>query len=97
MNATLTQGKVTQVIGPVVDVTFESDLPDIFEALEIDGDKVLTLEVQQHLGSGVVRAVAMGPTEGLARHTKVRRTKAPIKVPVGRAVLGRMLNVLGEA
>src|SRR6185295_6688607 len=97
MNATLTQGKVTQVIGPVVDVTFESDLPDIFEALEIDGDKVLTLEVQQHLGSGVVRAVAMGPTEGLARHTNVRRTGSPIKVPVGRAVLGRMLNVLGEA
>lgn len=91
------EGKVTQVIGPVVDVSFEGELPDIFEALELELEgKKLTLEVQQHLGSNVVRAVAMGPTEGLARQTSVSRTGVSIEVPVGREALGRMFNVLGE-
>jgi F0F1-type ATP synthase beta subunit len=91
-------GRVSQVIGPVVDIAFdENDLPAIYEALRIEFDKqVLILEVQQHLGSNQVRGVAMGPTDGLQRGTPVVRTGAPISVPVGREVLGRMVNVLGE-
>lgn len=90
-------GQVTQIIGPVVDCTFEGELPEIYEALHVEFDnQLLTLEVQQHMGSGQVRAVAMGPTDGLQRHTPVKRTGGPISVPVGREVLGRMVNVLGE-
>jgi F-type H+-transporting ATPase subunit beta len=92
-------GKVTQVIGPVVDVEFDSErLPDIFDALEIDraGQGPLVLEVQQNLGNGVVRTISMDATEGLQRGTAVRDTGAPISVPVGRKTLGRMFNVIGE-
>ncbi len=94
-------GKVLAVIGPVVDVKFEEGhLPEIYEALELTnaatGDK-LVCEVAQHLGDGVVRAIAMGPSEGLRRGVDVTATGAPISVPVGEPVLGRILNVLGEA
>jgi F-type H+/Na+-transporting ATPase subunit beta len=94
-----TTGKVVQVIGPVVDVEFDSErLPDIFSALEIDraGDKRLVLEVQQNVGNGVVRCISMDATEGLQRGTEVRDTGAPISVPVGRKTLGRMFNVIGD-
>jgi F-type H+/Na+-transporting ATPase subunit beta len=89
-----TNGKITQIIGPVVDVEFSlSSLPEIFSALTVNE---LTLEVQQHLGDGVVRTVALGSTDGLKRAMEVIDTKAPISVPVGEKVLGRMFNVTGE-
>ncbi|MBI1888538.1 MAG: F0F1 ATP synthase subunit beta [Candidatus Spechtbacteria bacterium] len=90
--------KVTQIIGPVVDVEFDSKLPAINEALEIkksDGSR-LVLEVAQHLGSSKVRAVAMGSTDGLMRGTEVQITEKPIQMPVGEEVLGRMFNVVGD-
>ncbi|MBP6062545.1 MAG: F0F1 ATP synthase subunit beta [Fusobacteriaceae bacterium] len=91
------KGILTQVIGPVVDVTFKDKLPAIYNALKINvGGKDLVLEVQQHLGNDVVRAVAMDATEGLRRGLEVVDTGAPITVPVGKAVLGRILNVLGQ-
>jgi F-type H+-transporting ATPase subunit beta len=92
------KGKITQVIGPVVDARFEEKLPAIFNALEIpveDGRK-LVVEVQQHLGNNTVRAVAMDSTDGLQRGMEVIDTGDSITVPVGKAVLGRILNVLGE-
>ena len=91
----MNKGKVLQIIGPVVDVQFEGkNLPAIYNALVITGK--LVLEVQQHLGEGTVRAVAMGSTDGLKRGTLVEDTGAPISVPVGEEVLGRLFNVLGE-
>lgn len=95
----MNKGKISQVIGPVVDVQFEENLPAIYNALEIvlaDGKK-LVLETQQHLGGGKVRAVAMGSTDGLKRAMEVTDTGAPISVPVGAQTLGRMFNLLGEA
>lgn len=101
-------GKISQVIGPVVDVQFEENLPSIYNALEIvlnDGaasagatasQRKLVLETQQHLGGGKVRAVAMGSTDGLKRAMEVTDTGAPISVPVGAQALGRMFNLLGE-
>ncbi|MBI4975251.1 F0F1 ATP synthase subunit beta [Candidatus Peregrinibacteria bacterium] len=91
-------GKVTKIIGAVVDCSFEDgNLPRIYDALEVSiGDQVLVLETQQHLGGNEVRTVAMGTTDGLRRHEEVRNTGAPISVPVGRETLGRMFNVLGE-
>jgi F-type H+-transporting ATPase subunit beta len=94
----LNTGKVVQVIGPVVDVKFERELPQIYNALEVsraDG-KVLVLEAAQHVGSDIVRCVAMASTDGLVRGTEVRDTGGPIAVPVGPATLGRLLNVLGQ-
>jgi len=92
-------GKIIQVIGPVVDVEFsgESILPKILDALEVQviGEKLI-VEVHQHLGGNRVRAVAMGTTDGVARGMEVISTGAPISVPVGKAVLGRMFNVLGN-
>ena len=92
------QGTIIQIIGPVVDVEFQSgNIPDIYNALELEHQKQkLVLEVQQHLGDNVVRAVALGPTDGLKRNTKVTNTHKPISVPVGVETLGRILNVLGE-
>ena len=96
-------GKIVEVIGPVVDVEFaEGHLPALYNALTVDytlGDKParLTLEVQQHLGEGWVRAVAMSLAEGLKRGNEVHDTGAAISVPVGEGVLGRIFNVLGEA
>jgi F-type H+/Na+-transporting ATPase subunit beta len=92
-------GSIIQVIGAVVDVEFEGYLPEIYEALHIthqDGS-VLTLEVATQLGGGRVRAISMGPTDGLVRGTGVVATGAPISVPVGEATLGRIFNVIGEA
>ncbi|MCE0521626.1 MAG: F0F1 ATP synthase subunit beta [Methylacidiphilales bacterium] len=95
-------GKIVQVIGPVVDVEFaDGHLPDLFNALTVDytvGGKPaqLTLEVQQHLGEGWVRAVAMSLAEGLKRGNEVHDTGAAISVPVGEGVLGRIFNVLGN-
>ncbi len=90
-------GKITQVIGAVVDVQFEGALPAILNALETDNNgKRLVLEVAQHLGESTVRAIAMDATEGLVRGEPVRDTGAPISVPVGDATLGRILNVIGE-
>ena len=91
------KGKSTQVIGAVVDVQVDGDLPQILNALTTDnGGKTLVLEVAQHLGEGTVRAIAMDATEGLVRGQEVTDTAGPITVPVGRATLGRILNVVGE-
>ena len=90
-------GRVTQIIGAVVDVQFTGDLPAILNALITDNNgKKLVLEVAQHLGESTVRAIAMVATEGLVRGAPVSDTGAPIQVPVGDATLGRILNVIGE-
>lgn len=90
-------GKITQVIGAVVDVQFEDDLPEILNALNTENNgKKLVLEVAQHLGENTVRTIAMDATEGLVRGEKVTDTGAPIQVPVGKATLGRILNVTGD-
>ena len=91
------KGIVKQIIGPVVDVAFAEQLPEINHALEVkNGDEVLVLEVQKHLGDKMVRAVAMGTTDGLSRGVDVISTGEPITVPVGEETLGRMFNVLGK-
>ncbi|MCM2562664.1 F0F1 ATP synthase subunit beta [Lutimaribacter sp. EGI FJ00015] len=91
------KGKITQVIGAVVDVQFSDHLPEILNALETDNNgKRLVLEVAQHLGEGTVRTIAMDATEGLVRGQEVTDTDAPITVPVGTATLGRILNVTGD-
>lgn len=91
-----TAGKVTEVIGAVVDIEFPRDeVPNINDAIRIE-ENSLTLEVQQQIGDGVVRTIAMGSTEGLKRHTTAVNTGKPIEVPVGKATLGRIMNVLGE-
>ncbi len=97
----LNTGRIIQVIGPVVDVEFEGEanVPQIYNALEItreDGSK-LVFEVASHLGNGRVKCVAMGPSDGLKRGDTVVDTGAPISVPVGKGILGRMFNLLGEA
>ena len=90
-------GKVIQVIGPVVDIRFpEGDLPKLHNAIVIDGEKPLTVEVAQHMGDDVVRCIAMGSTDGLVRNADAKDTGDAIKVPVGDEILGRMFNVLGE-
>ena len=90
-------GKVTQIIGAVVDVQFEDHLPEILNALDTDNNgKKLVLEVAQHLGENTVRTIAMDATEGLVRGAVVTDTGAPISVPVGNGTLGRILNVVGE-
>src|SRR6056297_4164429 len=90
-------GKVTQVIGAVVDVQFDGELPPILNALETDNNgKRLVLEVAQHLGESTVRTIAMDATEGLVRGQVVTDTDGPISVPVGDVTLGRILNVIGE-
>ncbi len=91
------KGKVTQVIGAVVDVQFDDHLPEILNALECDNNgNRLVLEVAQHLGENTVRTIAMDATEGLVRGQEVTDTDGPISVPVGNATLGRILNVIGE-
>jgi len=91
-------GKITQIIGAVVDVNFENDLPEIYTALEVNnsGNKLI-LEVAQHLGENDVRTIAMDATEGLKRGDEVTNTGAPISVPVGPETLGRIINVVGES
>ena len=91
------KGKITQVIGAVVDVQFEDNLPEILNALETENNgNRLILEVAQHLGENTVRTVAMDASEGLVRGQEVRDTGNPIEVPVGDATLGRIINVVGE-
>ncbi len=92
------KGKITQIIGAVVDVNFDGDLPEIYTALEANnsGNK-LVLEVAQHLGENDVRTIAMDATEGLKRGDEVNNTGSPISVPVGPETLGRIINVVGEA
>ncbi len=95
-------GRVVRVIGPVVDAEFPRDaMPELFNALHVDvtlsgGEKTLTLEVAQHLGDNLVRAISMQPTDGLVRGADVRDTGAPISVPVGDAVKGHVFNAIGE-
>ncbi|XP_013794314.1 ATP synthase subunit beta, mitochondrial [Limulus polyphemus] len=90
-------GKIVAVIGAVVDVQFEDDLPPILNALEVQGRKPkLILEVAQHLGENTVRTIAMDGTEGLVRGNKVLDTQSPIKIPVGPETLGRIINVIGD-
>ncbi|MEL6869635.1 MAG: F0F1 ATP synthase subunit beta [Pseudomonadota bacterium] len=89
-------GKTAQIIGAVVDVEFPRDaIPNVYDALVLE-DSGLTLEVQQQLGDGVVRTIAMGASEGLKRGLTVKNTGAPISVPVGQATLGRVMDVLGD-
>ena len=96
-SAKTTAGKVKQIIGAVVDVAFDDELPEIYTALNVQcGDKTLVLETQQHLGSNLVRAIAMGSTDGLKRGDKVINTKNGISVPVGDETLGRIFDVLGN-
>merc|ERR1719251_825606 len=97
--ARLSAGKVTQVIGAVVDVQFDEKLPKILNALEVEmpeGSERLVLEVAQHLGENTVRTIAMESTDGLVRGQKCNDTGAPIQVPVGPKTLGRIINVIGE-
>jgi len=91
------KGTLTQIIGPVVDIRFKENLPKIYSALKVKkGDSDLILEVAQHIGNNMVRTIAMDDTNGLKRGMEVIDTGAPITVPVGKVVLGRILNVLGE-
>src|SRR5690242_4155519 len=92
----MSQGKVVQIIGAVIDVEFPRDqVPQVYDALKIDGTEI-TLEVQQVLGDGIVRTIALGSTEGLKRGLMARNTGEGIKVPVGKATLGRIMDVLGN-
>src|SRR6478609_373415 len=89
-------GRISQVIGAVVDVSFDGELPAILSALETrNGDNRLVLEVAQHLGESTVRTIAMDATEGLVRGQEVKDTGQPIAVPVGDGTLGRIMNVVG--
>src|SRR3990170_2441371 len=103
MTATATVGRIVQIIGPVLDVEFDAGhLPELYNALSITGtadtgDPIkVVAEVQQHIGRNQVRAVAMSSTDGVVRGMEVVDTGGPITVPVGKAALGRILNVLGE-
>lgn len=92
----MSSGRIVQIIGAVIDVEFPRDsVPKVYDALNVDG-KELVLEVQQQLGDGVVRSIAMGSTEGVARGLNVANTGAPIQVPVGTKTLGRIMDVLGN-
>src|SRR5690606_16739350 len=97
-----TTGKVAQIIGPVVDVEFDTadaQLPKIYDSLEItkeDGSK-LVLEVQSHIGENTVRTISMDSTDGLSRGTEVHATGAPIQMPIGSDVYGRLFNVIGDS
>jgi F-type H+-transporting ATPase subunit beta len=99
----MNKGKIVQIIGPVVDIEFPDKLPAIYNALTVEftspgaaGKTKLTLEVQQHLGDNWVRAVAMSATEGLKRGMEITDMGAPISMPVGEAVMGRVFDVTGE-
>src|SRR5271167_4768129 len=92
----MSSGKIVQIIGAVIDVEFPRDqIPKIYDALKLK-DVDLTLEVQQQLGDGIVRTIAMGASEGLKRGLLVENTGAPISVPVGVGTLGRIMDVLGK-
>src|SRR3954454_13696681 len=90
------QGKIVQCIGAVVDVEFPRNaMPRVYDALKLEGS-ALTLEVQQQLGDGVVRTIALGSSDGLRRGVVITNTGKPISVPVGKATLGRIMDVLGN-
>lgn len=92
------KGKITQIIGAVIDVRFEGALPSLYNAIEIQfNDETVVMEVMQHLGDFTVRCISMHPTDGLKRGMEAVDTGAPISVPVGKEVLGRMVNILGKA
>ncbi|MEJ2754307.1 MAG: F0F1 ATP synthase subunit beta, partial [Gammaproteobacteria bacterium] len=92
----MSSGRIVQIIGAVIDVEFPRDaVPKIYDALKVPASAT-TLEVQQQLGDGVVRTIAMGSTEGLKRGLSVDNTQAPIQVPVGKETLGRIMDVLGD-
>ena len=92
----MSSGRIVQIIGAVIDVEFPRDsVPKIYDALKVT-EKDLTLEVQQQLGDGIVRAIAMGPSEGVSRGLSVENTGAPVSVPVGTETLGRIMDVLGN-
>jgi F-type H+-transporting ATPase subunit beta len=95
MNKSSVSGKVSQIVGPVVDIFFKESLPNINDALKVK-DRNVILEVQQHIGSGQVRAIAMSSTDGMSRGQEVIALGEPISVPVGNAILGRMFNVTGD-
>jgi F-type H+-transporting ATPase subunit beta len=91
----MSNGTIVQVIGAVVDTEFSRDaMPKVFDALTVDGTEIM-LEVQQQLGDGVVRSIALGSTDGLKRGLSVTNTGAPISVPVGQKTLGRVMDVMG--
>ena len=93
-------GKIVQIIGPVVDVSFEEgNMPNILDALEIKRQDGTTLvcEVEQHIGEKTVRAIAMDSTDGLSRGVEVEATGAPIKMPIGDQIKGRLMNVTGNS
>lgn len=95
--AAVANGKIVAVIGAVVDVQFDDNLPPILNALEVDNRSPrLVLEVAQHLGENTVRTIAMDGTEGLVRGQKVLDTGSPIRIPVGAETLGRIMNVIGK-
>src|SRR6187455_2507117 len=92
----MSQGKIVQIIGAVVDVEFaREDVPKTYDALKVQGTEI-TLEVQQQLGDGVVRTIALGSTDGLKRNLVAVNTGSAISVPVGKATLGRIMDVLGR-
>ena len=92
----MSNGSIVEIIGAVIDVEFpRTDVPKVYDALDIEGSE-LVLEVQQQLGDGVVRCIAMGSSEGMSRGMKVTNTGAPISVPVGQETLGRIMDVLGN-
>ena len=91
----MAEGKIVQCIGAVVDVEFpRENMPKVYDALKMEGSE-LTLEVQQQLGDGVVRTIALGSSDGLRRGMVIQNTGNPIMVPTGEATLGRIMNVLG--
>ncbi|NLK35684.1 MAG: F0F1 ATP synthase subunit beta, partial [Gracilibacteraceae bacterium] len=91
------KGKIIQIIGAVIDIRFEGELPSLYNAIEVQfGKETIVLEVMQHLGDHTVRCISMHPTDGLKRGMEAVDTGAPITVPVGEEVLGRMVNVLGN-
>ena len=93
----MSQGKIVQIIGAVVDVEFpRAEVPKVYDALKVEGTNI-TLEVQQQLGDGVVRAIALGSTDGLKRNLVATNTGRAISVPVGAGTLGRIMDVLGNA
>src|SRR5256885_1588746 len=92
----MADGKIVQCIGAVVDVEFPRNaMPKVYDALKMEGS-ALTLEVQQQLGDGIVRTIALGSSDGLRRGMMIQNTGAPISVPIGKATLGRIMDVLGN-
>ncbi|MEL0028010.1 MAG: F0F1 ATP synthase subunit beta, partial [Perlucidibaca sp.] len=92
----MSSGRIVQIIGAVIDVEFPRDsVPKVYDALKVEATST-TLEVQQQLGDGIVRTIAMGSTDGLRRGLEVGNTGGPISVPVGKGTLGRIMNVLGQ-